>query len=266
LTSVHPDRAKLANKMATIKIFILACLLLIIECYIQILKLSFLVFSFYLIFLVTLPEVIRRLDDQGVKVEILFLEALDETILKRFKETRRPHPLRNGFLEKSITRERVLMAPIRSLSHYVLETSDMSPHTLKSSLQSLFGKDKQPMPIFIYSFGFKYGVPSNLDFMIDVRFLPNPYFVDDLRDKTGLEKDVEDYVLAQEETREFMKRFKEFMDYLLSQYQKEGKPFLCLGIGCTGGVHRSVVIAHWLSNVMEKEGYKVRIHHRELEK
>ncbi len=213
----------------------------------------------------SLPEVIERLE-KHVKVELLFLEASDKTILQRFKETRRPHPLSNGFLEESVNRERLLMAPIRALSHYVLETSGMSPHALKSALQNLFEKEKQQMSIFIYSFGFKYGVPPNLDLMIDVRFLPNPYFVDDLRDKTGLEREVEEYVLAKEETREFIKRFKDLLDYLLPKYQEEGKPFLCLGIGCTGGVHRSVVLAQWLSNLMVKDGYKVRVHHCALER
>ena len=211
-----------------------------------------------------LPVVIDKIESQGIQVEVLFLEAQKEDLMRRFKETRRPHPLKNGALEDCIDRERVIMEPLRSMARYILDTSSMTPHALKAILIELFGDKREKIPIFIYSFGFKYGPPSQLDLMLDVRFLPNPYFVNGLKEKTGLDEEVKEYVLKQEETQRFLRHLESFLSYLIPLYEKEGKPFLSLGIGCTGGVHRSVVISEWLARFLENQGHRVKVKHKEL--
>ena len=211
-----------------------------------------------------LPLVIGKIESQGIQVEVLFLEAQREDLMKRFKETRRPHPLKNGTLEESMEREKAIMEPLRSMARYVLDTSPMTPHTLKATLLDLFGERREDMPVFIYSFGFKHGPPSQLDLMLDVRFLPNPHFINGLREKTGLDEGVRDYVLNQEETKRFLCHLEAFLSYLLPLYRKEGKPFLSLGVGCTGGVHRSVVISEWLARRLENQGHRVKVKHKEL--
>ncbi len=211
-----------------------------------------------------LPHIMEELRQQGIETEILFLYAREEVLIKRFKETRRPHPLQNESLEGSITREKRVMEPIKAISRYVIDTSEATPHTLKAQIKDLFGSEKEEMLVYVHSFGFKHGAPPNLDLMLDVRFLPNPHFVNGLREKTGLDPQVEDYVMGNQETHIFLEHLSRFFSYLLPKYQQEGKPFLSIGIGCTGGVHRSVVIAQWLGHFLREKGYRVKILHREL--
>ena len=212
-----------------------------------------------------LPHIMEELRQQGIETEILFLYAREEVLIKRFKETRRPHPLQNESLEGSIAREKRVMEPIKAISRYVIDTSEATPHTLKAQIKDLFGSEKEEMLVYVHSFGFKHGAPPNLDLMLDVRFLPNPHFVNGLREKTGLDPQVEGYVMGNQETHIFLEHLSRFFSYLLPKYQQEGKPFLSIGIGCTGGVHRSVVIAQWLGHFLREKGYRVKILHRELE-
>ncbi len=212
----------------------------------------------------TLPSVVKRIEKEGIQVEILFLEAGTEYLIRRFKRTRRPHPLKGSPLEESIEEEKKVLEPLRSMAKHILDTSHMTPHTFKATLLDLFGEGEKEMPVFIYSFGFGKGLPSQLDLALDVRFLPNPHFVNGLREKNGLDEEVRDYVLAQEETQRFLKHLRAFLLYLLPLYKKEGKPSLSVGIGCTGGIHRSVVISEWLAETLREMGYTVKVKHREL--
>ncbi len=211
-----------------------------------------------------LPHIMEELRRQGIETEILFLHAQEEVLIKRFKETRRPHPLQNESLEGSIAREKEIMEPIKTMARYVIDTSEATPHTLKAQVKDLFGSEKEEMLVYIHSFGFKHGAPPNLDLLLDVRFLPNPHFVNGLRDKTGLNPQIKDYIMSKEETQTFLDHLSRFLSYLLPQYQREGKPFLSMGIGCTGGVHRSVVIAQWVGHFLREKGYRVKVLHREL--
>ena len=215
--------------------------------------------------LMELPHIMEELRHQGIEAEILFLYATEEVLIKRFKETRRPHPLQNSSLDASIAREKKIMEPIRNISRYLLDTSQATPHTLKAQIKDLFGGEKEGMLVYIHSFGFKHGPPSNLDLMLDVRFLPNPHFVDGLREKTGLDPQVERYVMNHPETQAFLSHLSAFLSYLLPKYQQEGKPFLSVGVGCTGGVHRSVAIARWLEGFVKEQGFRAKVFHRELE-
>jgi len=212
-----------------------------------------------------LPHLVEELRSQGINTEILFLHARDEVLINRFKETRRPHPLETGSLEASIAREKEIMAPIKAISRYLLDTSQSNPHLLKAQLKDLFGNGKEGMLVYIHSFGFKHGAPPNLDILLDVRFLPNPHFVKELKEKTGLDPHVERYVMEHPETRAFLEHLSDFFSYLLPRYEREGKPFLSIGVGCTGGVHRSVVIARWLGKLAKEQGFSTKILHRELD-
>jgi len=211
-----------------------------------------------------LPFILRKLSSQGIRTQILYLEAEDEVIFIRFKETRRVHPLRGLTLRESLNKEKELLLPIREEADYIIDTSQMAPHQLRDTLRSILGEDEDFL-IIVTSFGFKYGIPKNVDLLFDVRFLPNPYFSPDLKEKSGLDPAVKDFVLLNKDTKEFLERLKNFILYLLPLYLKEGKSYLWIGIGCTGGVHRSVVIAEWLKETLNKMGYPVKLFHRELQ-
>ena len=213
-----------------------------------------------------LPHIMDDLKQLGMAPEILFLHAKDEVLINRFKETRRPHPLQTtGSLEASIALERKIMEPIKAISKYILDTSQSNPHVLKAQIKDLFGTEGEGMLVYIHSFGFKNGVPPNLDILLDVRFLPNPHFVGELREKTGLDPQVEAYVMEHQETRSFLEHLSGLFTFLLPRYEKEGKPFLSVGIGCTGGMHRSVVIARWLGKLARDQGFSTKVFHRELD-
>ncbi len=212
-----------------------------------------------------LPPIVEDLRHQGIDTEILFLYASEEALINRFKETRRPHPLPSPSLETSIAREKEIMEPIKAISRYLLDTSQATPHTLKAQIRDLFGNGQEGMLIYIHSFGFKHGTPPNMDLLLDVRFLPNPHFVEDLREKTGLDPQVETYVMDHPETQAFLQHLSSFLSYLLPRYQREGKPFLSIGVGCTGGVHRSVVIARWMGRFAREKGFSAKVFHRELD-
>lgn len=200
---------------------------------------------------------------------ILFMEASDETIIKRYKETRRSHPLAEecDSLEAAIALERKMLAPLRERAEYIIDTSNLSTAKLKGELRRLFARGssaKVGMDIRVTSFGFKHGVPMEADLVFDVRFLPNPYYVADLRPLTGLDDGVRDYVFASPQTKEFLARLSDFVGWLLPRYEEEGKAALVIAVGCTGGHHRSVAIAHALAGCIRASGYAVTESHRDM--
>ena len=212
-------------------------------------------------------EELMKIEQTGVDMAVLFLEADDEVLIKRFKETRRRHPLapRAG-VDEAIGMERGFLQPLRDRADHVIDTSELGPADLRRRVVSLFGEqEKTPRTLLsVGSFGFKHGVPRSADLVFDVRFLPNPHYVDTLRPKTGLDEDVVEYVWGQALTREFFSRLTEFLMFLLPLYQEEGKSQLTIAIGCTGGQHRSVVLARKLGEHLRDAGYPVVVEHRDL--
>ena len=213
----------------------------------------------------------RALDDleqMKCPYRILFIEASDETIIKRYKETRRSHPLGEecDSLEQAIRLEREMLAPLRARADHIIDTSNLSTAKLKGELRRLFarGTVEGRMDVRVTSFGFKHGIPMEADLVFDVRFLPNPYYVSDLRPLTGLDQGVRDYVFTGEQADEFMERLWGLVGWLLPRYEEEGKTALVVSIGCTGGHHRSVAIAHTLAERIRAQGWPVSESHRDL--
>lgn len=216
-------------------------------------------------FLEKATEVLKKIKDL-YKTEVLFMEADDETILLRYKETRRPHPLSGLYndLLKAIKQEKVLLYPIRSCSDRIIDTSNFNPHALKFLIRSLYGAEEISPSVTVMSFGYKKGIPANADLVFDARFLPNPYFVPFLTDLNGTDEEVKNFVLKQNETVEFLKYIKIFLNYALSGYKKEGRPYITIAIGCTGGKHRSVVIAEEIARYLRSLFVNSVVIHRDL--
>ena len=218
-------------------------------------------------FLESFPEIHDRLRQRGVLSDLLFLDASDEALAHRFSETRRVHPAaRQQSIYESIAQEREILMPVAERSDLVLDTTQMTVHDLKRAVTRRYsGRDSGgPMEIEIMSFGFRYGPPDEADLQIDVRFLPNPNFEADLRDRTGLEADVAAYVLESPRTQAFLGRLVDFLDFLLPLYEEEGKAYLTIAIGCTGGRHRSVAIAAELEGLLRDRKIDARVTHRDL--
>ena len=215
-----------------------------------------------------LPIAYQRLGRDGLNVALLFLEASDEALIHRFEETRRPHPLgRNLPVREGIRLERSLLKPMRRLADTVIDTSRMNVHDLRQLIQDRFGgRRRKTMLVSVLSFGFKYGVPHDADLVFDVRFLPNPNFVAGLREKSGIDPAVREYVESQALTREFISRLSDFLLFLLPNYVREGKSYLSIAIGCTGGRHRSVALAEHLGDFLDEEGFKTKVIHRDLQR
>ena len=200
---------------------------------------------------------------------ILFMEASDETIIKRYKESRRSHPLAEACdsLEQAIALERRMLAPLRERAEYIIDTSNLSTAKLKGELRRLFAKGETAqgrMDVRVISFGFKNGIPMEADLVFDARFLPNPYYVQELRPLTGLDTGVRDYVFAAPAAEEFLRRLGDLIGWLLPRYEEEGKTALVIAVGCTGGHHRSVAIAHALAERIRGQGWPVAESHRDL--
>jgi len=213
------------------------------------------------------PKVLKRIRKK-MSPRLIFLEASDETLVKRFKETRRPHPLakRKSVLE-NITLERKRLEGIKRLADDVIDTSNIGISQLRKMLTTkLFVRREVELQILVVSFGYKYGIPVDSDLVFDTRFLPNPFYIDDLREKTGKSKKVKDYVLEKHETKDFIDKLFHFIDYLMPNFVEEGKSYLNVSIGCTGGKHRAVVIAEELKQYLACKGYKVRVYHRDVYK
>jgi RNase adapter protein RapZ len=215
------------------------------------------------------PEVLAEVRAQGHRVQVLFFDAADEVLLRRFSETRRPHPLAGqGMIQEGITRERKALEGMRALADKIIDTSSFNVHELKREMEEHFGQILSPrkMTLFLTSFGYKYGIPLDTDMILDVRFLPNPFFVNDLRGKSGLEAEVQDFVMKREETRLFLDRLYSLLELTLPQYEREGKSSLTLALGCTGGRHRSVVLVEVLKKRLEDERRHIHVKHRDIDK
>lgn len=210
-----------------------------------------------------------ELKTQGYPFEILFLDASDEVIVKRYKETRRNHPLaRGGRVESGILKERKKISFLRIMASYVIDTSNLLTREFRIELEKIFvdNKEYNSFIITIVSFGFKYGIPRDADLVFDVRFLPNPYYVPELKTLTGNEKPVQDFVMNAPEAGIFLEKLQDMMNFLIPNYIKEGKNQLVIGIGCTGGKHRSVTLANGLYRILLSSNESVRIEHRDIEK
>lgn len=213
-------------------------------------------------------EILDNLENYGYDVKIVYLDIKTHIALKRYKLTRRKHPYAdrfNGDISKALAYERKIMTPLRSRADFVIDSSDLTGNQLRTRLtQILVGDDKDIMNIHVESFGFKHGIPNEADFVIDVRCLPNPYWVENLRNKTGLDKEVRDYVFSFSESTELLNKLVELLDFLNPLYIKEGKSQIVFAIGCTGGNHRSVAIAEALKEHFEKKWDNVSVNHRDI--
>ena len=212
------------------------------------------------------PEILAHVRDRVPAMRLLFLDASEESLIRRFSETRRPHPLAGErSLLEALRRERKLLEDVRSVADVVVDTSDMTVHELRSFIQKTFVGDpsRTRMIISATSFGFKFGVPHDIDLLFDVRFLANPHFVPELKPKTGDDPAVAAYIEKDPETSRFLQRVSAFLDYLLPLYEREQKSYLSIGVGCTGGKHRSVYIAARLASLLAAKGYPVRVSHRD---
>lgn len=220
-------------------------------------------------FLNRFPQVYARLRSRDdIETTVIFLEASDAALQRRYSETRRPHPVGEGTVLESIAEERSRLAPIRAQADVIIDTSDHTVHTLREFLKKRFAPtDSAEQPqLTIVSFGFKHGVPLDADLMFDVRFLPNPHFVPELKDLTGNDRPVIEYLARSSEVKETVAHFNNLLDYLLPLYQREGKSYVTVGVGCTGGKHRSVAIANEIGKHLNREGYHARVMHRDVNK
>lgn len=220
-------------------------------------------------FLSEFERELQRLRDQGLRVFVLFLEASDEALQRRFSETRRPHPAETGGgLLKAIDDERAAMAHIRSHADHITDTSEHTVHTLRRLLVERFNPNLEgtPMRVQVLSFGHKYGSPPEMELLFDVRHLPNPFFVPELRDLSGHDRRVVEYLKSSQEVVETLSRFSDLLDYLLPLYKREGKSYVTVGIGCTGGRHRSVMVANTLARRLRRAGFDAQAIHRDVRK
>jgi len=221
-------------------------------------------------FLSEFSSIHDRLNEKGYKAEIIFLEADVDTLIKRYSQTRRHHPVSNAkSLMESIKDEMQMMGAIRNISNIIIDTSEYNVHRLKSEIISIAGKKSKIIPtmkIHILSFGYKYGIPHDADLVVDMRFLLNPYFNPELKDQDGESSDVRSFVLKIEQAKIFLKKYLSLLDFLIPLYKKEGKAYLTIAVGCTGGRHRSVVIARKLFEELNMKGYKPEIIHRDIDR
>lgn len=213
------------------------------------------------------PKVLEKIGKK-ISPRLIFLEASDETLVKRFKETRRPHPLAKGkSVLESVAMERNRLEGIRKLADEVIDTSTTNISDLRKYLtMSLLRRKGLRLQFMIVSFGYKYGIPLDSDLIFDTRFLPNPFYIDELREKTGRSRAVKDYVLQFPQTKKFLSELFHFIDYLIPHFIEEGKSYLNVSIGCTGGKHRAVVLAEKLKEHMKKKNHVTRVHHRDIYK
>jgi UPF0042 nucleotide-binding protein len=213
------------------------------------------------------PALYEELKSRGIRIEMLFLDASDQTIVRRFSETRRSHPLARGAtaLLDGIRSERTALAEVRKLADRIIDTTDYTVHDLRQTIERQYAAEDtgRPMVITLLTFGYKFGIPYDLDLLFDLRFLPNPHFVPELRPLTGEDPSVREYVMAQPDSAEFLARLQEFIEYLLPRYRREGKSYLTIGFGCTGGRHRSVAVSLMIAAFLRKSGYDVIIKHRD---
>ncbi len=208
---------------------------------------------------------VAELRGRGVRVRTVYLDASDEVLVRRFEGTRRRHPLGREKVLEAIAAERQMLTPIRLVADLVIDTSELNVNQLRDRLIDLFTDDRvEPMQISVVSFGFKYGLPLDVDNVFDVRFLPNPHWVPGLRELTGLDAGVRDYVLDQPEAGTFLDRVDDLLSFLLPCYVKEGKSYMSVAVGCTGGQHRSVALAEEIAQRIQRQGYGATVFHRDI--
>ncbi len=219
-------------------------------------------------FLNSLIQEIDEFRKSGLTYCILFLDADDDKLIARYKSSRRRHPLCSdgSTVAQGIDYERVILANIKSLANHVINTTNMLPQQLRGTINALFaqGEARASLQVCVYSFGFKHGAPTDADLVIDVRFLPNPYYDETMRKLTGLDKQVRDFVMCREETQQFLERWYALLDCVMPGYVKEGKQQLAIGVGCTGGQHRSVALAEATGDYLKQKGYRISVAHRDL--
>lgn len=220
-------------------------------------------------FLQGYEKVIQEIREKGHSVEMLFLDATDEVLIRRFSETRRRHPaLESGSVPEGIRFEREQLADLRRLATTIIDTSELNVHQLKELIISRIRGEQgaREMTVHLQSFGYRYGIPLEADLVMDVRFLPNPHFIPELREFSGLDARVRDFVMEKKETNSFLQKFLDLMDFLLPRYRQEGKSYLTVSIGCTGGRHRSVVIAEAMREFFAGENVNLKVTHRDMDK
>ncbi len=215
-----------------------------------------------------LEHAIARIAGSGVKTSVLFLDASNEALLNRYSENRRPHPVAADSIPESIAKEREALADVRARADVVIDTTDRSVHELRELIREAFSAEvpAQPMRVSVRSFGFKYGAPREVDLLLDVRFLPNPHWDPELRPLTGTDPIVSDYVLDSEDAAGFLEKVTDLVTFLIPRFQVEGKSYVTIGIGCTGGRHRSVAIADELGKRLRKAEVDVAVRHRDIDK
>ncbi|HEX4535395.1 MAG TPA: RNase adapter RapZ [Candidatus Acidoferrum sp.] len=214
-----------------------------------------------------LPPLLKHLRKDH-PISLVFIEAQDDALMRRYSETRRPHPLgKNYSVRESLRRERELMAPIRKLADVVIDTTQFNVHELRQFVTERFkNPDKRPLMVSVVSFGYRYGVPTDADLVFDVRFLPNPHFVPRLREFTGKDPKVRRYIRSFPQTGEFLRRVEGLLSYLIPHYAREGKSYLTIAFGCTGGRHRSVMMSEAVKKYLEKRGTTAKVVHRDIQK
>lgn len=216
-----------------------------------------------------ITDIVNGLKAEGINLKVIFFDCTDDVIVRRYKETRRKHPLDEvsyGNIRRAIETERNILTPVKAQADYYIDTSNTSVAELKERMYSMFLENSEFMNIDIRSFGFKFGPMIDGDLVFDVRCLPNPFYVPELKQKTGLDKDVYDYVMKFDEAKQLADKLFDLVDYLIPLYEKEGKAQLVIAFGCTGGKHRSVTFAEALSNHLKEKGFKIRLQHRDIEK
>jgi UPF0042 nucleotide-binding protein len=217
--------------------------------------------------LATVNKVLESIENLKINYEILFLDCEDQVLVKRYKETRRQHPLAvGGRVEDGIKNERKKMKFLKQKADYIIDTSQMLIRDLKGEMDKIFVNNEpyRNFYVTVLSFGFKYGIPTDADLVFDVRFLPNPYYVEDLRSKTGNDKEVQDYVMNSEESGIFLDKIEDMIEFLIPLYVKEGKNQLVIAVGCTGGKHRSVTMANGIYERLKQNDFSVKVEHRDI--
>jgi len=218
-------------------------------------------------FLRAVPGVVRQLRKRGQRVEVIFLDCRDEVLIHRYSETRRVHPhAPAGTVEEGIGRERGLLADVAGLADHVIDTSSMNVHQLRAAIVRHISGERRATVVNVASFGFRFGPPQAVELLFDVRFLPNPHFEERLRPRTGHDREVAEYVLGNQLGKELFERLLSLLAFLLPLYDGEGKAYVTIGIGCTGGRHRSVAIAEALARALRERGREVNVEHRDLER
>jgi UPF0042 nucleotide-binding protein len=214
-----------------------------------------------------LREALDGLERQGIATRLLFLDSEDASLLRRYEENRRPHPLRGGSIAGAITAERKMLSELKELADVMIDTTDLNVHHLRARITEEFSEEHlhRPMRVSVTSFGYKHGIPRDVDLLFDVRFLPNPHWVPSLRPLSGLDGPVREYVLALPDASGFLTRVEDLLDFLIPRFEEEGKSYLSIGIGCTGGHHRSVVLTEELGKWLESRGVSASVWHRDIE-